>query len=210
MKDAVIGRVLVASMHQAIADVLPDRLEFYENWFHPRGLRTGTMGLGPFNAVLSFLRLEGAPYDAVMSRAGAFAGEWALDGLPASRRLVIANLPRPFRRRAAMTAARRIVAATYTGSRVHSRVRRKEGVLEIRASLFCNVREAVPHPLCGFYASAAVAVLEGLGVPARARVEVCRAMGGAPDCRIALQLDAPAAHDTGETALAESPGAPAA
>ena len=30
--DARIGRVLVASLHQAIADVLPDRLEFYENW----------------------------------------------------------------------------------------------------------------------------------------------------------------------------------
>ena len=30
--DARIGRVLIASLHQAIADVLPTRLGFYENW----------------------------------------------------------------------------------------------------------------------------------------------------------------------------------
>ena len=39
MTEAGIGRVLVASLHQGIADVLPTRLEFYENWLHPEGLR---------------------------------------------------------------------------------------------------------------------------------------------------------------------------
>ena len=32
-----IGRVLVASLHQAIADLLPTRLEFYENWLNVAG-----------------------------------------------------------------------------------------------------------------------------------------------------------------------------
>ncbi len=59
MRDAGIGRVLVASLHQGIADTLPQRLSFYESWLHAEGLRDGTIGLAPLYAVLSFLRQEG-------------------------------------------------------------------------------------------------------------------------------------------------------
>ena len=45
MNDAVVGRLLVASLHQAIADLLPTRLEFYEAWLNPGGLREGRIGL---------------------------------------------------------------------------------------------------------------------------------------------------------------------
>ena len=55
MSEPRIGRVLVASLHQAIADLLPTRLEFYENWLNVSGLREGTIGLAPLSAVLSFL-----------------------------------------------------------------------------------------------------------------------------------------------------------
>jgi hypothetical protein len=58
MRDAGIGRVLVAALHQSIADILPDRLDFYENWLHAKGLREGTIGLAPLAAALSFLRTE--------------------------------------------------------------------------------------------------------------------------------------------------------
>ena len=37
MADAGIGRLLISSLHQGIADVSPNRLEFYENW--PSGAR---------------------------------------------------------------------------------------------------------------------------------------------------------------------------
>ena len=45
MVDAGIGLLLIASLHQGIADVAPARLEFYENWLSPTGLRDGRMGL---------------------------------------------------------------------------------------------------------------------------------------------------------------------
>ena len=76
--DARIGRVLVASLHQAIADVLPDRLEFYENWLTVPGLREGTIGLAPLSAVLSFLRLEGEAYNRTTARAGEYAADWTV------------------------------------------------------------------------------------------------------------------------------------
>jgi hypothetical protein len=62
MIEAGIGRLLVASLHQGIADLLPTRLEFYEAWLNPSGLRDGRIGLAPLAAVLSFLRQEGEPY----------------------------------------------------------------------------------------------------------------------------------------------------
>ena len=43
MRGAGVGRVLVASLHQSIADILPTRLGFYENWLNPAGLREGTI-----------------------------------------------------------------------------------------------------------------------------------------------------------------------
>src|SRR4026207_1139194 len=47
MIGAGIGRLLVASLHQAIADLLPTRLEFYEAWLNPTGLRDGRIGPAP-------------------------------------------------------------------------------------------------------------------------------------------------------------------
>ena len=59
MTDAGVGRLLVASLHQGIQDVLPTRLDFYESWLNPAGMRDGKIGLAPMAAVLSFLRQEG-------------------------------------------------------------------------------------------------------------------------------------------------------
>ena len=73
MSESRIGRVLVASLHQGIADLLPTRLEFYENWLNVAGLREGTIGLAPLTAVLSFLRSEGPAYQLITSRAGEYA-----------------------------------------------------------------------------------------------------------------------------------------
>src|SRR3954462_9109960 len=70
MSESRIGRVLVASLHQAIADLLPTRLEFYENWLNSAGLREGTIGLAPLTAGLSFLPTEGEAYNLITAPAG--------------------------------------------------------------------------------------------------------------------------------------------
>ena len=81
MVDAGIGRLLIASLHQGIADVSPTRLDFYENWLSPTGLRDGRMGLAPLGAVLSFLNREEPPADRVIpAHAGACAADWTYAG----------------------------------------------------------------------------------------------------------------------------------
>src|SRR5512136_2711174 len=121
MRDAGIGRLLVASLHQAIADVLPMRLEFYENWLNPDGLRHGTIGLAPLTAVLSFLRTEGEPYRAITALAGVYAAEWTNASRSPFARNLPAVLPFPLRVRAALGEGRRLVSQTYGGSRAVTR-----------------------------------------------------------------------------------------
>src|SRR5215217_8995439 len=93
MTDAGVGRLLVASLHQGIADLLPSRLEFYEAWLNPAGLRDGRIGLAPLAAVLSFLRLEGDPYRLIAARAGEYTAEWTVADLPPFRRTLVRAAP---------------------------------------------------------------------------------------------------------------------
>ena len=195
MSEPRIGRFLVASLHQAIADLLPDRLEFYENWLSVAGLREGTIGLAPLHAVLSFLRGEGEVYAQVVSRAGEYAAQWTVNGLPALERRLLRTLPLRLRTRAGLRTARRLVRATYPGSRAIVRIHKETASIDLRGSLFCEVRSASVQPLCGFYAAAVARVLQLFAVPAEAHVEACRAAGGGQGCLMSIVLrEAPASE----------------
>ena len=188
MRDAGIGRLLVASLHQGIADRLPDRLEFYENWLNPRGLRDGTIGLAPLHAVLSFLRTEGEDYARVTTTAGEYAAQWAVSELPALKWWAATRLPLLLRRRVALGVARTLVARAYTGSRTRLTIRKGIATIEIRSSIFCGVRERVPSPLCQFHAAAVARVMTDLGLPARAAIEACQATGDGV-CRVTIDMN---------------------
>jgi len=179
MKEAGIGRVLVASLHQGIADILPTRLGFYENWLNAEGLREGTIGLAPLYAVLSFLRQEGDAYGIITTRAGEYAAEWTVQSMSPARRRLIKTAPVWFRRRLLMGLAKQLVRDTYQGSRAIARVRGGNASVDVRASIFCTVREPVAHPLCGFYAAAFTKLLALFNVDGKTQVVTCRGTGGA-------------------------------
>ena len=73
--ERVLSGAGLANLHQAIAELLPTRLEFYEAWISPEGMREGRVTRAPLTAVISFLRQEGAAYDAVMAAGGSPQGE---------------------------------------------------------------------------------------------------------------------------------------
>lgn len=188
MKEAGIGRVLVASLHQGIADILPTRLGFYENWLNAEGLREGTIGLAPLYAVLSFLRQEGDAYNIITTRAGEYAAEWTVESMPPAQRAMIKAAPAWLRSRLLMRLARQLVRDTYQGSRAIARVRGATASVDVRASIFCTVREPVPHPLCGFYAAAFTRLLALFDVGARTHVVACRGTGEAT-CLLQVALN---------------------
>jgi hypothetical protein len=188
MSEPRIGRVLVASLHQAIADVLPMRLEFYENWLNASGLREGTIGLAPLSAVLSFLRSEGDAYNQITTRAGEYAADWTVTNMPGFERRMINAMPGIVRARLALRTARGLIRATYPGSRAIVRFRRGSASVELRGSLFCEVREASVAPLCGFYAAAIGRVLQHFAFRADARVNECRAAGTRKGCLLHVDV----------------------
>jgi predicted hydrocarbon binding protein len=177
MSEAGIGRVLVASLHQGIADILPTRLAFYENWLSVEGLREGTIGLAPLYAVLSFLRQEGEAYQIITTRAGEYAAEWTVQSMPPMQRRFMKAMPEGLRRWLVLRLGRQVVRDTYRGSRAIARMRKGIGSLDLRASIFCTVREPVTRPLCGFYAAALTRLLQLFDLEGRIEVLTCRGIG---------------------------------
>jgi hypothetical protein len=189
MTEARVGRLLAACLHQAILDVLPQRIDYYEEWLSPDGLRDGRIGLGPLTAVIGFLRTERDAYDRVMTRAGALAAEWTIESLPAARRRLILALPRWLRARAAARVATAIVRDVLSTSDASARVRRGQVRFDVTQSLFCTVRDRQAWPLCAFYAAAAAETLARFGMRSTTRIDACRAVAGG-SCSILLDLAA--------------------
>ena len=177
MNDAGVGRLLVASLHQGIADLLPTRLEFYEEWLNPAGLREGRIGLAPLAAVLSFLRQEGEGYRLVAARAGEYSAEWMFASLPSFERRLVSGMPEAIRLRLVTRIARRLVRQTYGGSRAVVRWRKGRGSVDLRGSIFCEVRDSVHEPLCEFYAAAIRRLMRLFSIQVEVGTERCRATG---------------------------------
>jgi len=187
MTEAHLGRLLPACLHQAIADVLPQRLEFYEEWLNPDGLRDGSIGLAPLSAVTGFLRTEGEAYELVVSRAGMLAAQWSIASLPPYQRRLAAALPTGLRCRFALRAAARIVRGVLPTSAAATKVRKGRATMRVHASVFCGVRGPHSVPLCGFYRALAVETLRAFQIAADAEIESCRAVSGTA-CVIVLQI----------------------
>ena len=188
MADAGIGRLLIASLHQGIADISPTRLDFYEDWLSPTGLRDGRMGLAPLGAVLSFLQREGPPADcAIPVRAGACAAAWAYDGTSAFRKSLIKRLPLGLRTRAALGLGRALVSETISRSKTVVRVRQGRGTIEIRSPLFEYLREPAATPMRRYYASAYTECLKLCQVDGLVEVDT-----SAAGCRLSLTVRGPA------------------
>jgi bacteriochlorophyll 4-vinyl reductase len=187
MNDAGVGRLLVASLHQGIADLLPTRLEFYEEWLNPQGLREGRIGLAPLAAVLSFLRQEGEAYRLVAARAGEYSAEWIFAELPSFERRLVSGMPDAIRLRLVTRIARRLVRQTYGGSRAVVRWRKGRGSVDLRGSIFCEVRDSVEEPLCEFYAAAIRRLMRLFQIQVDVGTERCRATG-AGQCLMSVSI----------------------
>jgi hypothetical protein len=155
MVDAGIGRLLISSLHQGIADVSPSRLEFYENWLSPAGMRDGRIGLAPLGAVLSFLHREEAPAnDQIVVRAGRYAADWTFADLSGVRRWIIRRLPTSLRARAAVSLGKKLIFATVRESKVKTQFKGNSAAIDINSALFDQLRDPATIPMRAFYASA--------------------------------------------------------
>jgi predicted hydrocarbon binding protein len=193
MTDAHVGRLLVAAIHQAIADELPVRSEFYEHWLKGERVRDGSVGQAAMLAVLGFLRAEGEPYHAVMTRAGRYAAEWTSDAMSGFERRFIAAWPRRLRARFVLRVARRLMLEGFERSKVSVTMRQDVMRVEVRDSLFCRTREKQAAPLCDLHVALVLRLLEIFGLPAGVTIESCLGTS-APTCVMVVTLAAEKPH----------------
>lgn len=166
----------------------PTRLPFYENWLTPPSLREARFGLAPLHAVLSFLRLEGqTQYEQIMRRAGTYGADWGYAELSSISRAAVRSLPVALRARAALALSRGLVRNTFRGSRASTRVRKGKATIEIRASVFCELRETAGWPMCVFYSAAVEQFLRRFDLDASVDVSHCRAFGGG-ECSMVVTI----------------------
>lgn len=171
MVDPGIGRLLISSLHQGIADISPARLDFYEAWLSPAGMRDGRIGLAPLGAVLSFIHREEPPASAeIASRAGTCAADWTFQEVSSLRRWCTRRLPAGLRVRAVLGLGKKLVVATVRRSTFKARIRGGTVVIEIRSALFDQLRAPASLPMRGFYAAALRRLFEHCGIDAQVEV----------------------------------------
>jgi len=178
---------MAAAIHQAIADLLPSRLDFYESYLRPRGWREDAVNLAPVAAVLSFLRHEDAgTYDTVMIRAAEYAATWVYDALPWRVRTIGKLGPGWMRLRRLGRLARTHLERSYRGTRVAIAVRRGQLDAEVLGSIFCSSRDQASAPHCRYYLVFIETLLRRDGlVVVESTIDACRAEGGSV-CRMRL------------------------
>jgi predicted hydrocarbon binding protein len=76
--------------------------------------------------------------------------------------------------------------STYGATTVNVQWRQWRGAVDLRSSLFCEVRDRVDHPLCEYYASALRRLLHLFELDADVMTDRCRATTGAPLCTLSV------------------------
>jgi hypothetical protein len=174
--DATVGRVLLASLHQAIAEVLPERLEFYERWLTPWPA-SRVLGVASFTAMLSYLQREDGAADAVTARAGQYAAVRAFGRLNVLERAFLRTLPRRLRARRAIRILVQLLPALYPETRLDTIRRGRTVFVGIDESPFCVARGPEDRPTCSFYASTVTTFLQLLDLRPSVRISRCRSTG---------------------------------
>ena len=179
MVDPGIGRLLIASLHQGVADVSPTRLPFYEDWLSPTGLREGRMGLAPLGAVLSFLHREQPPdNERIPDRAGVCAAAWTCEAREGFRMRLARRMALKKRTRSALKLGKALVVETIGGSQVTTDIAGAMATIDVRSPLFEYLREPAATPMRRYYAAAFAELLRRFDVEASVQpdtaVEGCR------------------------------------
>ena len=80
-QNGLVERKFVASLHKALEEVAPERLEVFEKWFDPADRRP-QFHIAPVIGAVGYLRRTPALYHQVMEKAGLYASQWSFSDLP--------------------------------------------------------------------------------------------------------------------------------
>lgn len=184
LNDEAVGRVLLASLHQAIGEVLPARLEFYEQWLQPPDHPDESLRIAPFEAMLNALQHEDDSEN-VIARAGQYAAIRSYERLGALRRACLRILPRRIRARKAVGLVVEILPTFVPEARIDVTRRGSTTFIGIDGSPFCTPTGRTSRPSCHFYSNVVITFVQLFKLSPSVRVSRCR-VSGTPGCLLTV------------------------
>ena len=85
---ALVERLFVVSLQQAIGDLAPEQLEVFEKWFDPADRRP-RFHIAPVIGAVGHLRKTPTLYKRIMNQAGFYASRWSYSELTQVERKVL-------------------------------------------------------------------------------------------------------------------------
>jgi predicted hydrocarbon binding protein len=81
-----------------------------------------------------------------------------------------------------------MIRQTFRGSTARMTLKRGVGIIELRGSIFCELRQTTDRPMCAFYRAAITRFLERFDLDAAIDLSACRASGGSGSCTMAITI----------------------
>jgi hypothetical protein len=182
LKDqALVERLLVASLRKALEETAPEQIEVFDTWFDPADRRPH-FHIAPVIGAISYLRRDDCLYKTVMEKGGWYASDWSYQRLSQVERKLWESLPRFGRERAVRRLLRTGVRNIQRDAELETQCEREKLLVTVSNSLFCRTSSG-NGPLCLYYASLFAGVLAHVALGWSVVVESSCQGQGRPVCQ---------------------------
>lgn len=167
----------MASVHKALEDLAPEKVEVFEGWFDPRD-RSPRIHIAPVLGAISYLRRDADLYCRIMERAGRYASQWGYLDRSVFERKLLKTLPLSLRGGLAGYILRSGLARVHRDGRLRVLKDPTRLLVEVDNSLFCRMGGPAEAPICAYYAALFAGLLDRTALARPPVVESeCRAQG---------------------------------
>ncbi len=151
MENGLVERKFVASLHKALEELAPERLEIFEKWFDPADRRP-QFHIASIIGAVGYLRRSPELYHKVMEKAGHYASQWSCLDLPENKRKILFRLPFGRDRRVKHLLQKGLRSIHRDGQLETARDGDKL-VVTLSNSLFCRTELIGNEPTCEYYSA---------------------------------------------------------
>jgi hypothetical protein len=158
MDNGLVERKFVASLHKALEDLAPERLEIFKKWFDPADRRP-QFHIATVIGAIGYLRRSPDLYHKVMEKAGHYASQWSCLDLPRIERKFRFRLPFG-RDRLVKHLLQRGLKSIHRDGELETARDGDKLVVTVSNSLFCRTEKNGGEPTCEYYSALFAGLLD--------------------------------------------------
>lgn len=151
MDNGLVERKFVASLHKALEELAPERLEIFEKWFDPAD-RRAQFHIASVIGAIGYLRRSPDLYHKVMEMAGRYASQWSCLDLPQIKRKIRFRLPFG-RDRLVKHLLQSGLKSIHRDAELETARDGDKLVVTVSNSLFCRTELNGGEPTCEYYSA---------------------------------------------------------